>query len=58
MTTVKQLGNDMVEAVADFVRRSLVPVDARLKEQSTRQESTDQLIADLERRVAELEANK
>ena len=44
----KALAAEMVEAVRKYVKDALAPV-------LTRQESTDQILADLEKRVTELE---
>jgi hypothetical protein len=53
---MKALGDRVIEAVRSHVARSLAPLLARLDQHAARAESTDQLLADLERRIAELEA--
>lgn len=47
-STRKQWVQQMVEAVKEFVAAAVTPL-------KTRQESTDQLLADLERRIEALE---
>lgn len=54
----KALGDRVIEAVRGHVARSLAPLLQRLDAHARRAESTDQLLADLERRIVELEAKR
>ncbi len=47
--------NHLHELVTDIAKSTREHVTGRLKPIQTRQESTDQLLADLERRITELE---
>ena len=53
---LKAVGDRVVASVKAHVARAVAPLLARLDQHAARAESTDQLLADLERRVGELEA--
>ncbi len=55
---LKEVGDGVIAAVKGHVARALAPLLARLDQHARRAESTDELLADLERRVAELEAKR
>lgn len=49
----------LAQEVLDAVRKNVVePLSARILAVAKRQESTDQLLADLDRRIAELEQRR
>jgi hypothetical protein len=48
---IKAIADKMVQAVRDHTQRAIAPIIVR-------QESADQLIDDLERRIAELESKR
>ena len=49
----------LAQEVLDAVRKNVVePLSARISAVAKRQESTDQLLADLDRRLAELEQRR
>ena len=50
---------ELAQEVLDAVRKNVVePLSARISTVAKRQESTDQLLADLDRRITELEARR
>jgi hypothetical protein len=55
MSKGRELGQKMLDAVVRYVNRATGPLVEKLKEHDRRQESTDELLADLERRISELE---
>lgn len=52
---LKEVGDAVITGVRAYVARALAPLIERLDQHARRAESTDQLLADLERRIAELE---
>ncbi len=56
--SMRAVGDGVIAAVRGYVSRALAPLLARLDQHARRAESTDELLADLERRVAELEAKR
>ena len=52
---LKEVGDRVITAVREHVARAVRPLVERLDQHARRAESTDELLADLERRVAELE---
>ena len=54
----RAIGDQVIASIRDFVGRATAPLIARLDQHARRAESTDMLLADLERRVAELEAKR
>lgn len=55
---IKAIGDGVIASVKEHVARALAPLLARLDQHARRAESTDELLADLERRVAELESRR
>jgi hypothetical protein len=53
---LQAVGDRVVASVKEHVARATRPLIERLERHARRAESTDQLLADLERRIAELEA--
>ena len=54
----RELGDRILDAIRGHVSRSLSPLNTRLRAAEARCESADQLIADLEARLAALEAKQ
>lgn len=52
------LGQKMVEAVKTYIERAAAALTKRIDQQAARQESTDQILVDLERRIEELEGKR
>ncbi|MCO5105447.1 MAG: hypothetical protein M9907_00015 [Burkholderiaceae bacterium] len=55
---VRATGDAVIAAVRSFVGRALAPLIERLDALARRAESTDQLVADLEARLAAVEARE
>ena len=55
---IKELGDRTLAAIKDHVARALAPRDSRIAELATRQESSDQRIADLETRLRAVEGKR
>lgn len=55
---VREVGDQVLAAIKSYVSRSLAPLLQRLDAHARRAESTDELLADLERRISELEAKR
>ncbi len=53
---LREIGDRVIGAVKEHVARAVRPLVERLDAHARRAESTDQLLADLERRISELEA--
>ena len=52
------MGKELADNIKSFVSRSLSPLQGRLGMLETQRESTDQLLADIEERVAKLERER